>query len=118
MGHPIKAYRKVTWRVNQFFENNPQADMSKPPRELPPFPVVINNFRKAVTKDIVGGRKRVPLEVYLQRITECTNCIFRQGKRCSHPGCGCYLGKKCWWATEKCPNKDSPRWVEWTESGV
>jgi hypothetical protein len=114
MGHPVKKYRMVTWRVNQFFDNNPRADMSQPPRDLPPFPKVLDNFRKAIIKDIKGGRKRVELEEYLARITECTNCIMREGKRCTDQDCGCVLAKKCWWATEKCP-ADEPRW---TESGV
>jgi len=114
MPHPIKAYKLVTWRVNKFFENNPQADMSRSPRKLPSFPKVVDNFRKAVIKDIKGGRKRVTLEEYFARITECTNCVMRQKKRCSHSDCGCWLAKKCWWANEKCP-ADEPRW---TESGV
>ena len=68
MTHPIVHYRPVIRRVSQFFKNNPRTDMSKPPRDLPPFTVVLNNFRKAIIRDIKGGRKRVPLDVYLERI--------------------------------------------------
>lgn len=112
MAHPITYYRAITRRFTQIFNEHPRSDIKAEPKKLPPTPVVINNFRKAVTKRLFTlGKRRTSLDVYLQRMEKCFNCIHREKARCSHPDCGCILPYKGWWATERCPAKN-PRWIE------
>jgi hypothetical protein len=50
-----------------------------------------------------NGFKNVSLDEYKKRLNICNACKFRSGKRCLK--CGCYLSKKAWWKSEKCPIK-------------
>lgn len=64
---------------------------------------LVYNFVKAVIRDLFNKRKRVTAYIYIDRLNICALCVYRAGDRCTHINCGCYLSKKAWWASEKCP---------------
>ena len=116
MTHPIKYYRGLSRRVAKLFKEHPRADMSQPPRRLPPMTQQIQNFKKAVMKRLWSTKPRTSIATFMDRVSKCFNCVHREGDACSHPDCGCVLSKKCWWATERCP-AEKPRWLEDTDEG-
>lgn len=61
------------------------------------------NFTKAVIRHVGDSLKKVDLPVYTSRINTCNPCPLRVNTRCTHESCGCFLNKKAWWASEKCP---------------
>ena len=65
----------------------------------------VGNLGKAVTKHIANGMKQVPEEEYKKRLIVCSKCEFHKDMRCQHVSCGCFLSKKAWWESEKCPLK-------------
>lgn len=61
------------------------------------------NFMKAVTRYAKSGGEKVDEETFKSRMSECDKCVFRQGNRCTHSNCGCFLDKKASWKSESCP---------------
>lgn len=104
--------RKVSKRINTYFKNHPRAKDDTTPKKIPSIPKLMYNFGKAIVKDSIGGRVRVPLGVFAYRINQCNDCDEREGDKCTNNKCGCRLTKKCWWAKEECP-QDPPRWKQW-----
>ena len=62
-----------------------------------------SNFMRAVSRHVKSGAKQVDKETYEKRMSICDTCVFRQGNRCSHASCGCFLAKKASWESESCP---------------
>ena len=63
----------------------------------------VGNFIKAASRHVADGMKKVSLEAYKARLAVCNKCDWRAGGTCTHTDCGCVLSKKCWWASESCP---------------
>ena len=63
----------------------------------------LGNLSKAVVKHVSSGMKQVTPEQYKERLTVCSNCTFHNNAICAHANCGCFLSKKAWWESEKCP---------------
>ena len=79
---------------------------------MPSTPRLIKNFTKAVVKHAKDGFNKVTVEEYNRRLQICGKCELREENRCSHVKCGCFLKRKAWWASEKCPIG------KWEENGV
>ena len=74
-------------------------------RVLPSLLRLFYNYLKAKYRDWKNNGKRVSLECYIQRLDICKQCAdYRNEDRCTHPDCGCFLSKKAWYASERCPN--------------
>lgn len=65
------------------------------------WPNRIIRFFKAMFKFTKSGFKTVDIETYKGRLAICNACEFREGTVCGK--CGCFLNKKAWIATERCP---------------
>lgn len=63
----------------------------------------IINFTIAIIKHSLNGFRNVDLDTYIKRIDVCNKCEHRNKNICSI--CGCYISKKAWWESEKCPKK-------------
>lgn len=79
-------------------------------KSLPSTARLAKNFAKATIKDIKHKFRRVSQEIYNKRLNICKHCptnhvIKKNGQvyRCSHRNCGCFLSKKAWRESEKCP---------------
>jgi hypothetical protein len=61
------------------------------------------NFGKAITGFISNSGAKVSKEDYEKRLEQCDGCIFRDGNKCLHKSCGCFLTKKAQWSSQDCP---------------
>ena len=71
----------------------------------------IERFAAAIIEHVADGCACVSKEQLAARLTACEGCEFREGLRCGHEGCGCFLYVKARWRSEKCP-ADPPRWPD------
>ena len=76
---------------------------AKEGRGLPPTGKMVKNFAKALVKHVGDGLRKSNLDLYKNRINICNGCDLREGNRCTHELCGCFIDKKAWWMSEKCP---------------
>lgn len=70
------------------------------------------NLGKAVVNHTLNAGKNVSEEDYKKRLEICGGCQFHKDGRCLHKSCGCFLKRKAWWESEKCPIG------KWEEGGV
>lgn len=85
--------------MEEELENMRQEDEKK----LPSSGKIISNFTKAVVKHALDGFNKVTPAEYTHRIMICNKCDMRVKNRCTHEDCGCFIEKKAWWNSEKCP---------------
>lgn len=81
-------------------------------RPMPSLVQQAANFVGAVVGHVAAGAPTASQETRDARLAICrTNeCgFYREGDRCGHGGCGCYLTVKASWAEQRCP-LDPPRW--------
>lgn len=88
------------------------ADPARAPEETPPgqpMPGLLRraaNFARAVVAHVVAGGPTAPPDVQAERLAICrsNDCgFYREGDRCGHGGCGCFLATKTAWAEQACP---------------
>lgn len=74
-------------------------------RSLPSLVDQAKNFAGAMVDYAKDGFKNVSQDEYDNRLSICGSCeLFRHSdKRCSHPSCGCFMEKKSWLRSAKCP---------------
>lgn len=77
--------------------------------KLPSTITMAKNLAIAMAKHIADGARRVTVPQFQERLGVCNKCPLRLKNRCTHPGCGCFLEIKAWWASENCPDSP-PRW--------
>ena len=78
-------------------------------REHPPIAVKAWHFFKAMGRHFAKGRKFVSETEYLERLSVCDACEYRDHKTCTHSNCGCHLPTKAKWESEDCPDDRWPR---------
>jgi hypothetical protein len=67
------------------------------------------NLVGAVARHVADGLGEVGEGEYEARLRTCEGCERRtESWTCAHPKCGCYLIKKAWWASERCPEGKWP----------
>jgi hypothetical protein len=71
----------------------------------------IERFARAVFEHVADGCAYVSKEQLSERLSACESCDFRDGLRCGHNSCGCFIWLKARWRSEKCP-ATPPRWPE------
>lgn len=78
-----------------------------------------NLFRDSI-RHVGDKARKVPQEVYEQRLAVCRECSLYVDNHCQHPRCGCQMASESrmtgalWWASKQCPDSP-PRWLAWTE---
>lgn len=90
-----------------------REDQHREAAKLPPGRRV-GNLLKAAARHIADGMKKVSLAEYQERLNICNGCTpdkggWRVKGVCTHTDCGCVLSKKCWWASEPCPEDKWPQ---------
>lgn len=84
-------------------------DENKDDSQYPSIFGLAKNFGKAMFNYAKSGFKNVTIEQYKDRLKICQGdidtqrCEHYDNGRCKHVNCGCFLSKKAWLSSEKCP---------------
>jgi hypothetical protein len=100
---PDEAEVKATMAVDYIRTGERKTQEEIIQENKPGIVKLASNFMKAVSRHVKSGAKQVDKETYEKRMSICDTCVFRQGNRCSHASCGCFLAKKASWESESCP---------------
>lgn len=87
--------------VSEIANSADQRDTNKGPG----LPRRVLNFGLGVMRHVAGGLRRVDQATYDGRLAICANCPSCNLEHwiCRERSCGCFLKRKAWWASQKCP---------------